>query len=226
MASIQVVSTTQTSIAVQITGMDPNYSGNTRYIHWYVDGTEKTPSVEVSGAPSTGGYKNITGLTAGTTYTITATVNAEGWGSAVTIGTITQATDSATPTITPFSWSASNGSATRTQTANAYQAVNYGRAVSEFSHLVWNDMVDKVKEILDAKGWSWATNSTQGATLSYSNTRMTSSPYTLTAAKFNSLRFNIGSHVSTNISKVETGYTVVGSYFTRLVDCMNDMISL
>ena len=96
MASIEVVSIAKTSVKVRIIGMSESYSGNTRYIHWYLgsisDSNEQKPSVEVQGSPSTGGDKTITGLTAGTTYTILATVNAAGWSQASPLGSVSVTT--------------------------------------------------------------------------------------------------------------------------------------
>ena len=84
---------------------------------------------------------------------------------------------------------------------------------------MWNDLCDKVKEILDATGGSW--DSTYAT---YANTKMTSSNKTLTATKFNSLRYNIGSHYSTGITDVDTNDDVLGSYFTKLASCINGWI--
>lgn len=123
------------------------------------------------------------------------------------------------PAVNKWSWTASNGSATETQTKNAYNAVVNGTAVSNFSYLVWNDMVDKVLEIVTALGSGW--NDYYAA---YENTIIDSSDKTLTAEKFNSLRYNIGSNYSTGIDEVSKGDPVLGEYFTTLADCINGWI--
>jgi hypothetical protein len=63
---------------------------------------------------------------------------------------------------------------------------------------------------------------------SYDDTKMTTDgDYTLTAKKFNSLRYNIGSRkVSTGITEKKRGDPVLGSYFITLTDCINDWIDL
>ena len=115
-----------------------------------------------------------------------------------------------------WSWTSSNGSATASQTQDAYNALIGKDVVTKFSYLVWNDMVNKVKAMLDSIGESW--NSSYAT---YENTLMTSSDKTLTATKFNSLRFNIGSHSSTGITDKYTGDDVYGSYFTTLANHLN-----
>lgn len=131
------------------------------------------------------------------------------------------------PTIEKWSWTSSNGGASSTQTRNAYNAVVNKTAVTNFSHIVWNDMVDKVKDIMDeAVGW-W-----DGTYATYSNTRFNASPYELTADMFNSLRNNIeiagnsylGLGYKTGIDKVNSGDKVYGDYFLTLADYINDCI--
>lgn len=205
-------------IYAQLRGMNTEYSGATRSLAWYLGNTLKT-TVTISGAPENSATYTFSGLSAGTTYTIKARVYTSTWESWFET---TETTNSATPTITPFSWgttASSNGSATATETRNAYKAVNNRTAVSNFSYKVWNDMVDKVLEIFDANGWTWSTTYATAA-----NTKMSSSSKTLTAKRFNSLRYNIGSHYSTGISTVSSGDIVYGSYFNTLVNCMNALI--
>lgn len=124
-----------------------------------------------------------------------------------------------TPSILGWSWSKSNGSATSSQTIDAYTAITNNGYVSDFSYKVWNDMVDKVKEALDACGESWSSKYA-----SYADTKISSSNKMLTATKFNSLRFNIGSHVTTDITEKSPGDTVYGKYFTILTNKLNEWI--
>lgn len=123
------------------------------------------------------------------------------------------------PGLEPWSWNASNGAASAAATLKAYNAIKSNASLTDFSYLVWNDMVDKLKEILDYKGYSWATTFA-----SFSDTKMSLSDKTLTAKRFNSLRFNIGSHYSTGINTVDSGDVVYGWYFITLTECMNHMI--
>ena len=155
-------------------------------------------------------------VTAGTTYYIWV---CESYGESTgTIELYVQPPEK-TISITKWSWTASNGNASASLTQAAYSAVVNKTAVTNFSYLVWNDLCDKVKEILDATGGSW--DSTYAT---YANTKMTSSNKTLTATKFNSLRYNIGSHYSTGIADVASNDDVLGSYFTKLASCINGWI--
>lgn len=119
-----------------------------------------------------------------------------------------------------WSWTSSNGNASRTQTRNAKTAVDSNGYLTDFSYLVWNDMCDKVKEVLDAFGYSWSTQ----YGLSLPNTKMSSSNKKMTAARWNSLRYNVGIHYSTGISEVSVGDIIYGSYFTKLMSKVNDWI--
>lgn len=125
-----------------------------------------------------------------------------------------------TPSVLAWDWSKSNGSATTTQTKKAYTAITSNGYVSDFSYKVWNDMVDKTKEALDACGESW---SSKYAT--YANTKMSASDKVLTATRFNSLRFNIGSHEATGITDKSKDEYVYGEYFTILTDKLNTWIN-
>lgn len=81
-------------------------------------------------------------------------------------------------------------------------------------------MVDKTKEALDACGENW--DSTYAT---YANTKMSSSDKVLTAKKFNSLRYNIGSHKATGITDKSKDEYVYGEYFTILTDKLNAWIN-
>ena len=121
--------------------------------------------------------------------------------------------------IDPWSWSSSNGFATAAQTAAAYNAITNNGFVSDFSYVVWNDMVSKANNVLSASSGSW---NSKYAT--YSDTLINAADKTLTATKFNSLRYNIGLRASTGISEVSTGDTVYGSYFIILANSLNSWI--
>lgn len=125
----------------------------------------------------------------------------------------------ATGGIEPWSWKRSNGRSTVTQVTMAYAVITAQGELSQFSYIVWNDMVDKVSEILKEKNLSW---SSKYATLAA--TIMSEDDKVLTAARFNSLRFNIGSHYSTGINEVQPGDDVFGSYFITLGEKINAWI--
>ena len=92
--------------------------------------------------------------------------------------------------------------------------------MSDFSYVVWNDMVSKVNNVLSASSGSW---NSKYAT--YSETLINASDKTLTATKFNSLRYNIGLRSSTGISEVSPGDTVYGSYFITMANAINSWIN-
>lgn len=136
-------------------------------------------------------------------------------------GTATVTISPVKPRVSKWSWTASNGSASTTQTRNAYSAVTGKGYTTEFSYLVWNDLVDKVNECANAFSSGW---STRYATLAA--TKMTSSDKRMTATRFNSLRYNIGRSYSTNIDeeKIQPGKIIYGSYFDTLAKCINGWI--
>ena len=111
-----------------------------------------------------------------------------------------------------------------TQTITAYNALIKRQSTRNFSHKVWNDMCQRVEEILEYTGRSW--DSTYG---SYLSTIMGSSDTNeLTAKRFNAIRNNLdfvyiecfGSKMG--IAKVSPGEDVLGSYFIRLAESINE----
>ena len=108
-------------------------------------------------------------------------------------------------------------------TIAAHTAITSRGATSDFSYLVWNDLVDKVIEALTADGDSWNTNNSKY--LSSSSTKMSPSDKVLTAKRFNALRWNIGRKYSTDITDRSKGQQVLGSYFTTLTDALNSWIA-
>lgn len=126
---------------------------------------------------------------------------------------------SVVPDVDYWYWDSSNGSASASQTSAAEEAVTYGGHTSEFSYKVWNDLVDKIKEVLDAADESW-----DSRYATYADTRMSSSDKILTATRFNSARWQVGYHVSTNISEKSPGDKVLGEYFLTIAQCLNAWI--
>ena len=87
--------------------------------------------------------------------------------------------------ITPWSWTTSNGTASAAQTRAAYDALTSNKNTSEFHRFVWNDLVNKVNEVLLSFNLSWV-----NSYLSLANTLMNMPYEDLTAARFNALRYN------------------------------------
>lgn len=87
--------------------------------------------------------------------------------------------------ITPWSWTASNGTATAAQTVAAYNALTKKDLTSRFSYRVWNDLVTKVHEVNRALGRLW-----KAEYATYSGTKASRTYDELTEERFNSLRLN------------------------------------
>lgn len=85
-----------------------------------------------------------------------------------------------------FDWTDSNGTAFPAETQKAYTAATSQGQCSDFSRLVWNDIVNTVENLLTAMGLSWDSKYTTrtGALIMVQYGA-------LTAAKFNSVRHNI-----------------------------------
>lgn len=216
---ISIQSTSTTSVTLFLTGLDTSWTNGTRTAYWYLGspngGTptenayHKSKTASISDGVSSGGQVTFTGLEPDTDYGVYCAVYHDStflksWQGYVSTDKENSGGGSAT-SIVVWSWSESNGSASKEQTIKAYNATSVKGAVSDFSHLVWNDMVDKCKEILDAINSSW-----DSRYASYTNTKMTTSDRVLTAERFNSLRYNIGSHYSTGIEEVAKGDIVYG----------------
>lgn len=187
----------------------------------------------ISGATSysTATSKTYSGLAPGTTYIVYMSYSRS------TTGEGNYDSDSITTDevsgVTPWSWNASNGTASAVQTHTAYIAVsNYG-PISDFSYLVWNDMVSKVAEMRNRANQKpvWNTKYLTQANTSMSNTE---SGRTMTAARYNSLRYNIGLYYGFNevpsgelidldsVTKEKIpGDPVIGSDFIDLMTCLN-----
>lgn len=223
-AYFSITGTGTHSLTIRI-NVDSNYPYYRVYYRYTNDTSSGGWYPSSSFARHTSNYSlTISELDADTSYTINVQCATTSSGTKSTyLGAQTAKTDEIT--IEYWDWSISNSQpgssepSTAAQTKRAEQAVRQKLATTEFSYRVWNDMVDKVKEIVDAYGYSWST-----LYPSYSNTRMTSSDKAMTAARFNSLRQNIGAHYSTGISAVQPGDPILGSYFITLANCINSWI--
>ncbi len=89
--------------------------------------------------------------------------------------------------ITPWDWNSSNGSASAAQTRTAYAALLTQSNTTNFSRYVWNDLVNKIYEVVRALSRNW---NKQYASLSA--TRASYQYQSWTAAMFNSARLNTG----------------------------------
>lgn len=139
------------------------------------------------------------------------------------------------PAISKWDWTASNGeNASANVTLNSYYALNKDTHTSDFSHLVWMDMVDKVWEVIQSKTNWWDSDYADKNTTK-NLPQNSDGLYELTAVAFNSLRNNIeliGNRSDvlgkkTGIGQVfaqNANYPVKAEYFLTLADYINDCI--
>lgn len=205
---------TSTTITAYLAGLDTEYSKDDRVCTWYVNGVWKGTSTLKKQVSSGGSFK-FTDLSPGTGYAIMCSIKAPSWADPVELDDVCYTEEI---TVEYWSWDHSNGEATDLQTVNAYNAVRNKGYTSDFHRNVWNDLVMKVSEVLDYYGYSWDDNYA-----TYSGTRM-GSDTTITAKKFNSLRWNVGIHYSTGIQEKYPGDIILGQDFLTLAQKINEWI--
>ena len=137
-------------------------------------------------------------------------VDPGGSGSGGGGGSVTPGPPYVKPKVQLFSWRST------TDRQTAYNAVTGKGPVSQFKYTVWNAICDKVMELKDAMGVSW-----DERYLPFDWTKMSANDRTLTADRYNSLSYNIWS----GNQMVSKGGTVFGSYFTNLVNSLNNGIT-
>ena len=129
-------------------------------------------------------------------------------------------------TVSKWSWTSS------TARQNFYKVLT-GSLPAEsgyLSHKVWNDLVDKVREIVVATN---ATSSGWDVTYGGYTETYCYAGDTLSAQKFNAIRQNVN-RVCTKLSvtpltnegvtKVEPGQEIIGSYITKVASKINEII--
>lgn len=129
-----------------------------------------------------------------------------------------------------WSWTASNGSATAEQVKAAYAAVTSKGKTYDFSRLVWNDLADNTLSALVASGLSWSSIYTTLA-----DAKMTAAGDALTAKRFNSLVKNLrypwmywackpARNGYLGRLAVSSGDIVYGAYLLELAHILNVMV--
>ena len=223
-ASFSSITETSARFRASFTGGDSGFSYY-RYVRLDIDrDTYEIRSDSVGGASSSFS-ETIRGLDPGTTYDWEAQLGYEDasgsitWLSIYDSGSFT--TDSAAPAIDLWSWSSSNGEASSSQTRAARNAMDNEEPAENFPHEVWNDIVNKVQESLDASGLSWERSSSQGATLSRSGCLMSSGDTLLTAAMYNSVKYQIGQGNGSDGIYVDSEDEFTWSHIESLTDYLN-----
>lgn len=122
--------------------------------------------------------------------------------------------------VEPWDWNISNGpNATAAQTQKAHQALINKGPSTDFYYGVWNDMVEKAAEIVDARGVNW--NADYG---SVDATRATTTDKNITARRVNAIWWNMGHFISTGLQEQQPGNLITGQYFIDLANAMNRAI--
>ena len=167
--------------------------------------------------------RTVGGLEPGTGYTanVAGGVGPVGdqWGGGPTLSTGESAP---LPPVGPRGWAAPHGAATAAETRAAYAVLQGTSTADGFSHLVWNDLVDKVEEMRAAVGGVWDT--VGGAYLTAAACKADAGD-TIRAAAYNSVKVNIGNIQSTGIQDVSPGDEITGYHIIHLTDVLNSILS-
>lgn len=206
------------------TGGDSSFSGY-RYVDLVLNGNRAyNIRSNERGGGSSSFDETITNLSPGTQYSWEAQLGYDDgsgttWLDIYDSGSFT--TDETAILVEPWSWTRSNGSATNAQTQRAYDVIMGNITADNFAHEVWNDLVDKVAEMREAKGYTW--DRAGGTYPSASGCKMSAGDR-LTAAAYNGVRYNIGSVFSTGISDQSPGDQITGYKIYHLTEVLNIII--
>lgn len=222
-AGFRNIGETDADFYADFTGGDASFSGY-RYVRLDVAGDTYQIRSNRAGGASSSFDETITGLEPGTRYSWEAQLGYNDgtgmtWLDIYDSGSFT--TDEPAVTIEPWSWTRSNGSATNAQTQRAYDVLMGDITADNFSHEVWNDLVDKVAEMRSAKGYTW--DRAGGTYPSASGCKMYAGDR-LTADAYNGVRYNIGSVESTGIYDQSPGDPITGNKIYHLTEVLNTII--
>lgn len=197
MAQIVVASKTTTSITVYLGSLDTNYSFSDRRIDWYANGTWKA-STNIDAYAGNSDTATLSGLSAGTTYTIKAEVY-KGTDitpfATFTKSVTTESSTSARPS--KFSW-------TKSIVEQGKDAIIYATE--------WNELTENINEVRayrKAKGYTVSTPT------EYSFT---------TAVKGNDLTADMFNEVLEAISGI-SGYGTWFREFSKGEDCTAQLLN-
>lgn len=206
------------------TGGDSSFSGY-RYVELVLNGSRAyNIRSNERGGSSSSFDEYISDLVPGTRYEWEAQLGYDDgtgitWLDIYDSGSFT--TDEPAILVEPWSWTRSNGAATNAQTQRAYDVLMGDSTSDNFAHEVWNDLVDKVAEMREAKGYTW--DRAGGTYPSASRCKMSAGDR-LTAAAYNGVRYNIGSVFSTGIPDQSRGDPITGYKIYHLTDILNRII--
>ena len=205
-------------ITVTVNGVSKT-KDNWRYFNIFIVDSGKKTVAEMGWTKYTAASftKTLSGLQKNSTYTVGVWIASAADGSdCLRVGGQRKFT---TLSYTLWSWTSSNGAATAAQTQMAKRILDGDLALlvdgpsntNGFSHLVWNDFVDKVMEMrkLKDKAGQWHVDG--GKLFDYEQCKVKAGD-TLSAHIYNSVKTQIGSIMATNISDVETDEDPLTSY--------------
>ena len=213
MASYSIVDYTDTTVTITVTGLVVGSSSYRFIVRLTADVDDRTITTSFVTATSTTVTRTFSGLSPSTSYTANVNVD-KSW-----LGTKTFVTKNEERPINvePWDWFASS------ERINFYNVL-YGSLPANpeyLSHNVWNDLVNKVYELMIAKeattyGWNEVYATLSGTYIIAGES--------LSAVKFNSLRNNLHFVQNTGISKVEVGDPILPSYFITITNTINSII--
>lgn len=222
--SIEITSTSSTYNSITATcQFHVQYGGSGIYVQLWVSGRTVNSAYYTMSANSDKTVTlTVTGLSADTQYEViaflrTTAMDPSPVAESQSLGVWTEQLP-----VEPWTWTGSNGQATATQTRNAYAILQGTRAPNDFSHYVWNDLVDKISEMRRAKGYSWTTDG--GRLLSEDACKVYAGD-TMSALQYNSIKTNVGSILSTNIPDVSVGDEITGDKLIDLTTVLNQIIA-
>lgn len=225
MASLSVNITASSSTSAKLTGTWQGDSGSqgARYLLLDLNGVRQDDlivNVEGGSAGSKCTFSYVkTGLRPKTTYNWKVML---AWGDPSQGLNPTSYTDSGTFTtpaeagsVEPWDWQAN------TERENALAILEGTRPADDFSHTVWNDLVDKIMEAKEARNMTWS-----NAYATLAKTKADAGD-TLSAARYNSIRYNVNNMegVPDTAPYVSAGDQIFGKYITIVVSTLNTAIS-
>lgn len=227
-ASVDSITETSARFTAEFTGGAANYS-RYRYVNLvFSDGTSYLVESTTAGGADSDFEMTVSGLKPGTFYSWEATLGyvEQGeieWTKVTDSGSFY--TEETTVPIDYWSWESSNGSATNLQTRTAYNILRGTQPADNFSHNVWNDLVDKVMELRTARhDGTW---DRRGGLYLYQYECYVLSGDTLSAAIYNSVKYNASSipgGVGSGIADVDAGDELTGYHIIRLAQTINENI--
>ena len=223
-SSIEITSTSSTYNSITATcQFHVQYGGSGIYVQLWVSGRTVNSAYYTMSANSDKTVTlTVTGLSADTQYEVIAFLRTTAMDPSPVAESQSLGVWTKQLPVEPWTWTGSNGQATAAQTRNAYSILQGTREPNDFSHYVWNDLVDKVVEMRQAVGYSWTTDT--GRFPSASGCKV-SSGETMSALKYNALKTNVGSIRSTGIPDVSVGDEITGYMIVHITDVLNDIIA-